>query len=133
MAKITIAGDAVVITSSMKLEDIQAIAKYRPNELFLKGGEDGKEPIFAIGTTTGAGNISTVGASFGREAIDGTKKAIITMVMNGAPVENAKEWVADKLGGAIINLNALEAKLPAVLEAIAAEKATVMENIEIAG
>ena len=133
MARITIAGDAVVVTSALKLEDIKTIAKYRPNELILKGGEDGKEPIFAIGTTCGTGNISTVGASFGREATDGSKKAVITMVMNGASVEDAKEWVADKLGGAIINLNALEAKLPTVLEAIAAEKATVMGNITVAG
>lgn len=133
MAKITIVGDAVVVTSALKLEDIKTIAKYRPNELVLKGGEDGKEPIFAIGITTGTGNISVMGASFGREANDGSGKAAITMVMSGAPTEDVKEWAADKLGSAIINLNALEAKLPAVLEAIAAEKATVMENISVAG
>ena len=44
MAKIVIAGDAVVVTSAMKLEDIKTIEKYRPKELVLKGGEDGKEP-----------------------------------------------------------------------------------------
>ena len=41
MAKITIAGDAAVVTSAMKLEDIKTIEKYRPKELVLKGGEDG--------------------------------------------------------------------------------------------
>lgn len=30
MAKITIAGDAAVVTSAMKLEDIKTIEKYRP-------------------------------------------------------------------------------------------------------
>lgn len=54
MAKIVIAGDAVVVTSAMKLEDIKTIEKYRPKELVLKGGEDGKEPIFGVGTTHGA-------------------------------------------------------------------------------
>lgn len=34
-----------------------------------------------------------------------------------------KDWVADRLGAAIINLNKLEEKLPTVLEEIAAEKA----------
>lgn len=72
MAKIVIAGDAVVITSALKLSDIKTVEKYRPNELILKGGEDGKEPIFALGTTTGSGNINAVGASFGREASDGS-------------------------------------------------------------
>ena len=100
MAKITIAGDAAVVTSAMKLEDIKTIEKYRPKELVLKGGEDGKEPIFAVGTTNGAGDV--------------------------------KDWVADRLGAAIISLNKLEEKLPAVLDEIAAEKANVLSNITVA-
>ena len=75
MAKITIAGDAAVVTSAMKLEDIKTIEKYRPKELVLKGGEDGKEPIFAVGTTNGAGNINAFGASFGAETRDDEKLA----------------------------------------------------------
>lgn len=133
MAKIVIAGDAVVVTSTLKMEDIKTIEKYRPNDLVLKGGEDGKEPIFRLGTTTGAGSINSVGASFGREASDGSGLACITMVKSGVPTDEVKEWTADTLGSAIINLNALEAKLPEVLDAIAAQKATVMENITVAG
>ena len=133
MAKIVIAGDAVVVKSELKLEDIKTIEKYRPNDLVLKGGEDGKEPIFRLGTTTGAGSINSVGASFGREASDGSGLACITMVKSGVPTDEVKEWAADTLGSAIINLNALEAKLPEVLDAIAAEKATVMANITVAG
>ncbi len=131
MAKIVIAGDAVVVKSDIKLEDIATIEKYRPNDLVLNGGEDGKEPIFRAGTTTGAGNINSVGASFGRADADG--KAIITMVMSDVPTEKAKDWVAGTLGAAITNLKALEDKLPAVLAAIAAEKAAVMESITVAG
>lgn len=132
MAKIVIAGDAVVVTSALKLEDIKTIAKYRPNELVLKGGESGKEPIFAIGVTSGAGNINEVGASFGRETNDEEKLASITMVGTGTMTGDIKEWVADRIGGAIINLNKLEEKLPAVLEEIVAEKAQVMSNITVA-
>lgn len=133
MAKTTIAGDAVVITSALKLEDIKTIEKYRPNELVLRGGEDGKEPIFALGTTIGSGSINAVGTSFSREANDGSGLAVITMVMTGVPTEDVKDWAADRLGSSVICLNALEAKLPAVLEAIAAEKAVVMEHITVAG
>ena len=128
MAKIVIAGDAVVVTSAMKLEDIKTIEKYRPKELVLKGGEDGKEPIFGVGTTHGAGNINAVGASFGSETRDDDKLACITLFLDGV----VKDWVADRLGAAIINLNKLEEKLPTVLEEIAAEKATVMSNITVA-
>ena len=132
MAKIVIAGDAVVVTSSLKLEDIRTIEKYRPKELVLKGGEDGKEPIFAISGTEGCGNINEVGASFGRETHDEEKLASITMCTGVGTTGDIKEWVADRIGGAIISLNKLEEKLPAVLEDIEAEKAEVMSNITVA-
>lgn len=132
MAKIVIAGDAVVVTSSLKLEDIRTIDKYRPKELILKGGEDGKEPIFAIGVTDGCGNINEVGASFGRETHDDEKLASITMCTGVGATGDIKAWVADRIGSAIINLNKLEDKLPAVLEEIEAEKAEVMSNITVA-
>ena len=131
MAKIVIAGDAIVVKSDLKLEDIKTIAKYQPKALTLMGGEDGKEPIFALGTTTGTGNINAVGASFGKADADG--KAVITMVMQGVPTEKAKDWVADALGAALMNLNTLEGKLPEVLASIGAQRATVMENISVAG
>lgn len=131
MAKVTITGRAVVITSAMKLEDIKTIEKYRPKELVLKGGEDGKEPIFGIGTTNGAGNINAVGASFDAETHNDDKLACITLFLDGV-TGDVKEWVADRLGAAIINLNKLEEKLPAVLEEIADEKAAVMSNITVA-
>jgi hypothetical protein len=132
MAKIVIAGDAVVVTSSLKLEEIRTVEKYRPNELVLKGGEDGKEPIFAIGVTDGCGNINEVGASFGRETHDEEKLASITMCTGAGITGDIKEWVAERIGGAIIKLNKLEEKLPAVLEEIEAEKAEVMSNITVA-
>ncbi len=131
MARITIAGDAAVVTSAMSLEDIKTIERYRPKELILKGGEDGKEPIFAIGTTTGAGNINAYGASFGSETRDENKLACITMFLEGV-TGDVKDWIADRLGAAIINLNKLEEKLPDVLKEIADEKAKVLENIAVA-
>ena len=134
MAKIVIAGDAVVVTSSLKLEDIKVVEKYRPEELVLRGGDDGKEPIFAIGTTSGNGRINSVGVSFGREAADGSGLACITALKIDTPTtDNVKEWVADALGGAMSKLAVLESKLPSVLEAIKAEKAAVMESIVVVG
>lgn len=131
MAKIVIAGDAVVITSSMRFADIQTIQKYRPEELVLKGGEDGKEPIFAIGITNGCGNINEVGASFGRASHGDEKFATITMVTENV-TGDVKEWVADRIGGAVINLNKLEEKLPTILAEIEGQKAEIMNNITVA-
>lgn len=132
MAKIVIAGEAVVITSAMKLEDLRTIAKYRPEALVLKGGEDGKEPIFAVTVTPrGGGDINQYGASFATESHDEAKLATITMV--GLPTDgDVREAVAERVGNAIINLNKLEETLPGVLAEIAAEKQAVLSNIHVA-
>ena len=132
MARITIAGDAVVVTSSMKLEDIRTIAKYRPEALILKGGDDGKEPIFAVGVTKGNGSINQYGASFSPETHNEDGLATITIVVNGSVDGDIKDFVADRIGSAIINLNKLEESLPCVVEEINAEKAAVIESITIA-
>ena len=131
MPKITVAGDAVVVTSAMKLEDLKTIAKYRPDALVLKGGEDGKEPIFAIATATGYGEINKYGATFCSESNDDAKLATITLNLTGSDRENIKEFIADKLGCAFSNLKKLEEILPDVLSEIKADKEAVMNNITI--
>lgn len=130
MAKITIAGDAVVITSSLKLDDLKKIEKYRPGALVLKGGEDGKEPIFVVGTGC-KGSINAYGAEFNSATHDDEKLATITMALPfGA--NDVKAAVADLVGAAILNLNKLEATLPAVLAEIDAETAAILDNITVA-
>ncbi len=131
MAKITIAGDAVVVTSAMKLEDIKKIKKYRPDALVLKGGEDGKEPIFKLGVCTGAGSLCKYGAEFGSETHDDEKKAVMTLICD-CREGDIKEAVADTIGAYVLNLNKLEETLPGVLEEIAAEKEKIMSNISVA-
>ncbi len=130
MAKITIVGDAVVVTSAMKLEDIKTIQKYRPDALVLKGGEDGKEPIFKLGYGTN-GNINKYGAEFSSETHDENKLAIMTLVCKDAG-ENIKEVVADTIGAYVMTLNKLEATLGNVLTEIAADKQTIMDSITVA-
>lgn len=130
MAKIVIAGDAVVLTSELKLEDIKTIEKYRPEALILKGGEDGKEPLFGLGTTDGPGEISQYGAEFSNETRDETKRAMMTLFINSES-DNIKEVVADKLGSCIAMLNKLESTLPTVLNEIQNEKAQIMNSITL--
>lgn len=132
MAKVVIAGDAVVVTSTMKLEDLLTIAKYRPDALTLKGGEDNKEVLFRISANkNGFGEINKYGATFGSESHDEAKLATITLGLS-AGAGDVKEQVADMIGSAIIKLSDLEETLPEVLEKIAAEKAAVMETITVA-
>lgn len=133
MAKIVIAGDAIVITSTQKLESIKTLEKYRPNALTLyETDENGKKmEVFKVGSTTGEGAISQYGASFGSTTHDAEKLATITMSLPRG-VEDAKKYVADMVGVAIINLNKVEEQFEAALAEVTAEKAAVLENISIA-
>lgn len=131
--KITIAGDAVVLTSALKLGQLETISKYRPKSLTLMGGENNKEEVFKVGVGARGteGSVSKYGATFTSETHDAEKLACITMNLTGA-TGDIKEYVADKLGAAVINLNKLEAAWPAVLAEIEAEKAQVLSNITVA-
>ena len=138
MAKVVIAGEAVVVTSAVKLSDLRKIAKYRPDALVLKGGEDGKEPIFRVGVCNGTGKINKYGAEFGSETHDDFRSegytrglATITLV-NGGLEGDIREAVAESLGCSILNLNKLEETFPAVLAEIDAEKDAILENITVA-
>lgn len=130
-ASIAVVGESVVITSTITLEDYKKIAKYRPKALQLKGGEDGKEVVFVVGVTSNPkGSINKIGAEFGGETHDGEGKATITMDLPQTDGD-IKEAVAEYIGSAILDLNKLEAQLPAVIEEIGVERANVLANIDV--
>lgn len=132
MAKITVVGQAVVVTSSMKLEDIKLVEKYRPEALVLYVGEGAeKEPDFKIGTTSfGNGCISKYGVEFDSETRDEQKLATLTEVLVNE-VEDIKGFVSDAYGPAVLKLNELEGALPGVIREIADMKARIDANITI--
>lgn len=131
MAKIVIAGNAVVVTSALTLEDIKKVEKYRPEALILKGGEDKKEAIFGIQSATHNGGITKYGATFADESRDEHKFAQITMCLEGV-TGDVKEYVADTFGAAVDMINQLETTLPGVIEEIDAKKKAVIDSITIA-
>ena len=130
MAKVNVVGDAMVITSTMKYSEIETIKKFRPDALTLKGGEDGKEPIFSI-SIGDESDISKYGVCFSGKTRDENGFATLTIGVC-AGVENLKDTIADHFGRALVNISKLEESLPAVLEEIKAEKERVLEYIEIA-
>ena len=130
MAKVKIVGQAIVVTSALKLEDIKTVAKYRPQALTLEEGEgEEKEPVFAIGI--GEDSINKYGASFNKATRDGAGNAILTIVHDYTG-DDIKTFIADNLGAALINLKKLEESIPGVLEEIAAQKAAILADVEIA-
>jgi len=134
MAKITIAGDSVVITSSATLDQIKMLEKYNKKALSLvEKNEDGvKEELFRVGSTTGVGSINAYGANFGSTTHDDARFATITMMIP-AGTADAVGYVADKFGAAIIALNKVEAQFEAAIAAVAEQKAKVLASITVAG
>ena len=131
MAKIVVAGDAVVVTSALKSEDIKTLEKYSPKALVLFGGEDGKDEIFRICTKAcGCGNLTRFGAEF--NGINGEGFATLTLSNVGKPADiDVKEWVADNLGEALIKLNALEAAIPAALADVIGDRERILADISV--
>lgn len=126
MAKLTIAGDAIIITSSRTLEEIRTLEKYKPEALVLKN-EDG-EVFFKVGT--GVGNINKYGVSFGDVSRTGDGTATLTMILDN--VDDAVKFASDNFGVALINLNKVEAGIADALEEVSAQQAEILANITIA-
>ena len=131
MAKILIAGDVIVVTSSKKLEDIKTLEKYDPKSLSLFDEEDGiKTEVYKVGSTKGTGSINKYGASFGSEARDGSGLATITLPIPDG-IEDVMEYTSDEVGFSLMKLNEIEAKMDAALDAVTSKKAAILENIQV--
>ena len=125
MATITIAGNCFVVTSSIALADLELVKKRRPRALRIVD-EETKEDLFAIGV--GGNNINEYGVSFSGVTNDDRKLATVTMTIP-ADVEDAKEYVAERAGVAVANLNRIEISIAEVLEEIRAEYKRVADSI----
>ncbi|MCL2052847.1 MAG: hypothetical protein FWG90_00175 [Oscillospiraceae bacterium] len=117
MAKVNIAGNSCVITSEISMADLETVKKYHPSALALYDPET-KESTFKVGI--GSNSVNDHGVSFGGTSNDEAKLTTATLSIP-SDVEDAKEYVLDKAGLAIANLNRIEESIDGELEAIRAE------------
>ena len=129
MSKITVVADAMVITSTISLEDLELVEKMKPEALALMGGKENKEEVFRIGTGV-KGSINSFSATFSGETRDEDKNATITLDIAGID-NDIKEYIADKYGKALAYINAIEENLGDVIDEIKAAKKAVMDAIEL--
>lgn len=128
MAKINVVGNAIVLSSSIKLDDIKKAEKYRPEALVLKD-DDGNEIFKVSAGRHPAANeygITFSGSTHGDEGL-----ATCTWVVDGGIEGDAKEKVADIYGAALIKLGKFEEFFPAALESIDAEREAVLAQISL--
>lgn len=137
MAKILVAGHSAVITSSVKLEDIKKVSKYDPDKLTLKDEEG--EIQFAVGIakakadTVDWGSISQYGVEFAPYA-DANGYAVVTATIDPEVIgeRDIKDILADKLGGAVLKLEKVEAGIAPAIVAIDAEINVIKSHIQVA-
>ena len=127
MAKTTIAGNSYVITSAVSMADLETVKKYRPSALTITDQET-NEALFKIGL--GSNSISDYGICFGGVSNDDAKLATATLPIP-TDVEDAKEYVLDKAGLALVNLEKLEAEIAEVLADIRTERNSIAESIAV--
>jgi len=104
MSKLTIVGNAAVLTSALKVAVIKTLSKFKPEALKLKDDKGAVQFIIGLGNKPA---VSQYGVAFNGEAVDGS--ATVTMsIPDGVAPENKADWAKDTFGYAILSLNTLE-------------------------
>ena len=127
MAKVTIAGNSYVVTSTVSMADLETVKKYRPSALAITD-PDTEETLFRVGL--GSNSLSEHGISFGGVTNDEAKMATATFSIP-SDVEDAKAYVLDKAGLTLVNLKKVEAGIAAVLKDIQKERDSIAESITV--
>lgn len=125
-AGIKVIGNRAFVESDFTPEELREVAKYRPAALTLVDDET-KEPIFAVCMASGDGSIGKYGAEYGTKNAAG--HALISIeIPEGV---DAKKYIEEKVGVAILLLRKVEAGLGEKLAEIKAEKDEVLGTIEV--
>lgn len=125
--RIKIAGNAIVLTSKLKLDTIKKLEKYIPNALVLVSTEDNEErEIFRVATGK-TGSISKYGVSFATADKDG----FATITTNiPEDVTDKKVYVKDNFATILLMLKDIEAVAETTLAEFEADYAKLDEEIE---
>lgn len=129
MAKLNVIGNAAVITSTIKYEDIKTVKKYRPDALVLYDGEgEKKKPVFAI--DVGAPQANQICIIFNGKTHDDDGFATYTELIPSS-AGNIKEELADIFGATLTGLKKIEATFPAIIEEIKTDREAVLGLINL--
>lgn len=118
------------LTSSLKVEDIALVKKYRPGALKKKDA-DGND-IFAVSYVEGKPCVAPNGITFGATSAEGGFAMITGVIPENLPANTtAGDYVADKVGSALAYINEFEASIPEVVNAIKTERAQLIGGITV--
>lgn len=132
MSKVTVAGSSVVLTSSMKLNDIKKLNRYAPKALQVIDAET-KDVEFAVSVSYCEESLSVYGISFAAANAAGFAQITLAEVVSASATNEEKiKGTTDKLGKALFNLGIVEANAEKALADIDAMLGKVTESISVA-
>lgn len=121
MAKVSIHGQSAVLTSGVKMAELEKIQKYEPQMLNLT--DDKGKVLFGVSTGK-EGSISRYGVCFN----DTDNKGFARLTICGI---STKEEVVDTFGKSLLHLNELEALLGDRLSTLNGTLAAIEESIKV--
>ena len=127
MANVKIAGNVIILTSAVTLEQIKRLEKHRPEALAVRN--DKNEVIFRVGT--GSNALNNNGASFNATTKDDRELAFITLEIP-ANITDGKRYFAEIYGKAHLQLKRIESGLTDVLRAVEDEINEIMNDVQMA-
>jgi len=127
MANVKIAGNTIILTSTVTLEQIKRIEKHRSEALEIRNAKD--EIVFRVGT--GSNSFNAHGASFNAATLDNRELAFISLQIPTG-VTDAKRYFAETFGQPHLQLKTVESRLAGVLTAVESEITEIMNDVTMA-
>ena len=129
--KVYVMGSSVGISTTVSLADLALLQAKNPDALRLFEGE-GKEKHEVFRVFVGdKPELKAFGATFTGNTNGDPKCAMMTLDISAKPEDmSAKEYVAEKFGCGLLNLQKVETQFKPALEGIAAQKSALADMIE---
>lgn len=131
--KIRVLGTTLMVSTEVSLEQLKELSIRKPDALKLVEESEGKKTeLFCVNVGQTA-QLTRFGATFTGVTNNEPKVAMLTIDLGGKPEDvNVKDYVADKYGAAILNLQKVEAQFKPALDDAASERAMLAGLIDVA-
>lgn len=129
MSKVKIVGNAVVITSDLKREEIERVKKYTKDGLKLKDEKGNDVFTIALGENS---SISQFGITYGEQNAEGYAQATLLLDESIEP-DKRMDTVLDTHAITLTQLNTLETYIRSTATELESTIAGIADSIEVIG
>lgn len=130
MAKIVVAGNTASVQMGIDAQVVEKVQKWVPKAMKLVNEDGGVDFIVKVGTQAEGDSIGTYGFTSKTVAQSINKYVFSVFISND--VADAKEYVQDNFGAAIVKLNKIEDQISSAIQEATENERRVTESIVIA-